>query len=139
MKHLTPTELLTGILWQDLQHGVFFGKIAEVRQAVQTGKAEVITGVLAALETYALDHFTLEEAYMLQTDYPESKGHQAEHQRFEELVLAAKSEWRAIQGKQDWREVAEDLSAFLEFWLKRHICHRDQVLAPHIQRASLPV
>lgn len=138
MKDHTPLELRTGVLWQDLQHGVFFYKINAVRQAIQTDQIEKIGKILASLESYAQDHFSLEEAYMAEGPYAEQQNHISEHRRFQELVLAARLEWQNIADKVDWREIAEDLSVFLEFWLKRHIGNRDQALVPHIHRVSHP-
>ena len=98
------------LIWQDTQHQKLFALIDALK------RPHVGTEVFTQLSDYAEQHFTLEEAYMRQLNYPNIKAHIASHNQFrEELDDMTKN-----MGSFD-ELVRESVSIFLREWLSRHV------------------
>jgi hemerythrin-like metal-binding protein len=65
---------------------------------------------------YALSHFSTEEAYMIEFDYPESQHHKEEHHVFTIRTIAYLN--RVINGDY---QISGEILEYLKQWLARHI------------------
>ena len=109
------------LIWQDQQHQVLFQLIDEI-------KAEhVDASTFQRLHEYAEQHFSLEEVYMSQLEYPDRESHVAAHNKFRTELSTM------LDGHHDYeKHLRETLSAFLSEWLKRHIYGVDKKLEEFI-------
>ncbi|MFT6031223.1 MAG: hemerythrin [Oleiphilaceae bacterium] len=64
------------LIWQDTQHQTLFELIEELKS--NTARPYIFT----KLTNFAENHFTLEEQYMRQHNYPNIDEHIAAHDRF---------------------------------------------------------
>ena len=98
------------LIWQDTQHQMLFKLIDRIKDD------PFDRGILVELHLYAEHHFSLEEAYMVELDYPGTEVHVKVHDRFrEELgsMLDMPLEMNPM--------LQESLSTFLSEWLKLHV------------------
>src|SRR3989339_1946287 len=86
-------DLEVGLLWQDHQHKRFFVIRDQLAQSSKLEDKRAFKLALLQLENYVQDHFSLEEVYMNQSDYPGSKEHFREHQLFIHKLNRAKREF----------------------------------------------
>ena len=70
------------LIWQDTQHQILF-KLIEQSRDVPFDRE-----ILVKLQLYAEHHFSLEEAYMVKLDYPQTAEHVEVHDRFREELTA---------------------------------------------------
>ncbi len=105
------------LIWQDTQHQMLFKLIDDI-------KVEPFDhNVLARLQLYAEHHFSLEETYMAELDYPDIDEHIKAHDRFrEELEAMVDSATGMNKAMQD------SLSLFLSEWLRLHVLGIDKKL-----------
>ena len=82
----------------------------------QSNSSEKVKDVLKEMTMYALSHFSTEEAYMIEFNYPEYQHHKEEHHVFTIRTIAYLD--RAING--DYR-IAGEILGYLQQWLARHI------------------
>jgi len=76
-------SLATGVDTIDKQHKELIVRVNSLLDACQQGKDKlVMTGLLNYLADYATNHFSEEEKYMLQFDYPRYEEHKEEHKKF---------------------------------------------------------
>ena len=132
-------ELEVGLLWQDHQHKRFFAIRDQLSHASKIEDQRAFKRALLQLENYIQDHFSLEETYMNQADYPGSADHFKEHQIFIHKLNRAKREFKAYL-----KELAEDgfaghnpwldLSLDLEIWFVEHIKGTDRELAEWLKQ-----
>jgi len=105
------------LVWQDTQHQMLFKLIDEIKQEPFN------PNVFEQLNLYAEHHFSLEEAYMVQLNYPRREAHITAHNRFREELAQLDSQPGTLSPA-----VRQSLSLFLEEWLKRHIFGIDKDL-----------
>ncbi len=98
------------LIWQDTQHQLLFKLIDDIRAEPFDRQ------VLQRLQLYAEHHFALEEAYMLQLDYPEREAHIVAHDRFRDEIDQMVNTPSHMNSA-----LRESLSVFLTEWLKRHV------------------
>jgi hemerythrin len=92
------------------------------------GKADVafIKTVRKAAE-YAQIHFSTEEKYMLQVEYPDFAAHKKEH---EALVAEVVNQIKAFEENRNDPRV---FAGFLKDWLMNHIAVSDKKYAPYLK------
>lgn len=113
------------LLWQDIQHQELFRMFDEMKEESFDHK------VLEQLELYATHHFSLEEAYMAELDYPQTQEHLKAHDRFREELANLTKLPQPIS-----LEVRASLAMFLEQWLKKHILAIDKELEQFVLDSS---
>ncbi len=125
----TP-DLAVGVPELDQQHQGLFKTLSDLVDAMQQarGRAE-IREVIAYLEKYGVEHFSLEETWMADTQYPGLAAHKAQHQSFVRDVAAMRAEFDA-QGVTT--ALVIDTSTKLSHWLRDHIAKVDKEMAKHI-------
>ena len=114
------------LIWQDTQHQVLFELIERIKDV------PFDPDILEQLKLYAEHHFTLEETYMVQLDYPHREAHLKAHDRFRE-ELAAMLE--TDPGEHEALQVS--LSDFLYRWLKLHVLGIDKELEDFVMRSNV--
>jgi hemerythrin len=109
------------IIWQDAQHQVLFEILDLIKEP------GVDPGVLEKLRDYIENHFSLEEKYMEQLDYPGRSEHIESHDRFRIEIN------QLLAAGDDKDPVFMDLIAtFLTEWLTRHVFGIDKELEAFI-------
>lgn len=117
-----------GIPVIDAQHKVLLELINRLSEAAEAGKARAEIGpILLELESYAKEHFALEENAFSTYGYPGAKGHIAEHQAF--IARVGDFQLAFAVGKA---QVGEEILEFLRTWLTRHITFTDRKYRPYL-------
>ncbi len=95
----------------------FFDIINKVIDAeMQDGDPNKVDEVLNEMIDYAWDHFKVEEACMLEFDYPDYKQHKEEHLSF---VLKTLYYYDRIAGGD--YQILSEVREYLKLWLVDHI------------------
>lgn len=113
------------IIWQDAQHQVLFDILDAIKQP------ESDSSVLYKLKDYTENHFSLEENYMLQLQYPGREAHVRAHDVFREEINGLLS-----GGDPHDAVFKEIISTFLTEWLKRHVFGIDKALEDFIMHSK---
>jgi len=113
------------IIWQDAQHQVLFELIEQIKQVPFDPE------ILLRLKLYAEHHFTLEETYMEQLDYPHREAHVVAHDRFREELAAMLETDPSMH-----LALQVSLSDFLYKWLKLHVLGIDKKLEDFVLKSS---
>ncbi len=114
------------IIWQDEQHQVLFELIDHLK--LPTSDKEIF----ARLESYAENHFLLEEAYMRQLSYPNAREHIDAHNRFRAELQDMKQQSASFD-----QALRESISTFLKEWLTRHVMGIDKDLERYILASQI--
>jgi hemerythrin len=77
---------------------------------------------------YARNHFSDEERYMLQADYPNLNEHRKQHDDFMATVLKAMQEFKSEH------TAPIEMARFLKQWLLNHIAVTDKKYAPYLAK-----
>jgi len=113
------------LIWQDKQHQVLF----EIIEQIKANETDI--SIFRRLCDYAENHFTVEEEYMKELDYPLIDEHIQEHNRFRAELDDM------INACQDYDEsFRKALAEFLSNWLTSHIFGIDKTLEDFILKSS---
>ena len=107
------------IIWQDTQHQVLFDVLELIKHP--DSDAEVVL----KLRDYTENHFTLEERYMEELDYPGLAEHVESHNRFRQEI-------EELMGQELDPEFRDLVATFLTEWLTRHVFGIDKQLEEFI-------
>lgn len=113
------------IIWQDSQHQLLFDLIDRIADVPFDRE------ILVQLKLYAEHHFTLEEEYMRQLDYPLAEAHLRAHSRFREELIAMME----VESSMD-EALQKSVSQFLYKWLKLHVLGIDKKLEDFVLRSK---
>ena len=118
----------TGIKTIDDQHKHFVGIINRAYTLDEKGKdKEVLGEILNELIEYARIHFSTEEGYFEDTEYPQAEEHMEKHQIM--LVKVLKFSQR-FEKKEDVSVLVKDFLIFLRDWLDDHLIKVDHKYIP---------
>jgi hemerythrin len=81
---------------------------------------------------YALKHFSTEEVYMIEFDYPEFQHHKEEHHDFSIRTIAYLD--RVINGDY---QIANEILEYLKKWLVNHIQVSDKKHTDYFKKNGL--
>lgn len=109
------------IIWQDAQHRVLFEILDLVKSSEEGSK------VLFRLRDYTENHFSLEERYMEELDYPGLEAHTQAHNSFRSEINQLLE-----QGVEPDAAFRDLIATFLTEWLKRHVFGIDKELEAFI-------
>ena len=114
----------------DRQHASLFDAVNRLHDAMRAGNSRQEQGeILGFLRAYTIEHFETEEAYMLETAYPELATHKARH---DELVQQVNDlEMKYAAGSMTLSIMTMH---FLKDWLAKHISEEDRKLVRHIRQ-----
>jgi len=120
-------DCLTGIAQIDDEHRYLFELLNKAYILATTDYHndyyQQLKELLSKLDQYAEEHFTHEEAHMLQLRDPELILQRSQHAFFREKILAL--DFENIDEAEDQQRVLADLVSFLAKWLYRHILSSD--------------
>lgn len=88
-----------------------------------------VQNALAFLNEYAKEHFTYEEKYMKENDYPELESHKKQHENFVRNYLKFKNDFD--NGASSEKLILE-IEKFLGEWWIEHIGHEDKKYSVYI-------
>lgn len=126
----------------DEQHKTLLDQIKKLKEDISGGRElQVLRDTLSFLNTYIEKHFSYEEKYMKEHDYPNLEKHKKIHDSFEEYFHKFDEEFRSgyLSGKSIAnlsRKMGEKVQKFLGEWLMNHILKEDHKYAEHIQSQS---
>ncbi len=106
----------------DEEHKVLINLINELHDAMMKGKSkDVIENIINELVTYTKKHFSTEEKYFKQYEYPDEKSHINQHNLFVEKV-------KDFQEKHTTGGafLSIEIMEFLKDWLTNHIIGTDK-------------
>jgi hemerythrin len=125
-------EFGTGQETVDKHHQVLFdtvnhleGLLAQTNYTRQ--EMEFVLSILDLLESYAQEHFKLEEECMERVKCPVHENNQNAHRQFLVAIQDCQQKCK-VHGFR--REVLKDLHQFMHDWLKQHIMQIDTQLKP---------
>lgn len=106
----------------DDQHKKFIDAINRFQAAVDSGEAsQEFAKLLDFLISYSEFHFKTEEDYFAKFGFEEADSHKEQHLAFIEIVKAYQARFEA-----DDLIVPEEVSTFLNNWLREHILSSDK-------------
>lgn len=82
---------------------------------------ELISSLVKGMKTYTIMHFTTEERYMKQFNYPKYEQHKKEHDAF--ISKVNDLEQKLKSGKAI---LSFEITNFLKDWIKKHIQEEDK-------------
>ena len=91
-----------------------------------------ISKLLKQLTVYTLKHFSTEESYMVEFNYPEFQYHKEEHHDFSNKVIEYCN--RVIEGDC---HVANEILEYLKTWLVKHFQEADKKSTEHFNKNEL--
>ncbi len=107
-----------------------------INQAIATkehnGNPEELKEVLHRITRYAITHFSTEENYMIEFNYPEYQYHKEEHHDFSKKVIEYCE--RVTDGDS---QLADEIPEYLKQWLVNHIQVTDQKYIDCFKRNGL--
>ena len=112
------------LIWQDAQHQELFHTLDLIKRPGSDGN------VLFKLKDYTENHFSLEERYMVELDYPGRDAHIRAHNLFRIEIV------QLIECRQPDALVRELMATYLTEWLKRHVFGIDKELEDFILRSG---
>ncbi len=129
----TP-DLATGIDLIDEQHRGLYAAVAQLHEAMRSGRVGDLSATVDFLERYAVEHFAAEEATMEEAAYPGLTEHRAEHAAFVTAFLAHKARLAPVPSVS----AVVELSQWLGSWLKDHVRRTDGAMARHLRAVRRP-
>jgi hemerythrin len=118
----------TGIKTIDDQHKHFVGIVNKTFLLnSQDKKKEILEKILNELMEYARIHFSTEEGYFEDTDYPEADSHKEKHQILLGKVINFSKRFEA---KEEVNKIVEEFLIFLRGWLDDHLVQVDHKYVP---------
>ncbi len=115
--------LLIGNQAVDAQHK----RLVEMIQSIPEFSSSRDEKVLLETLEYATAHFSDEETYMRELDYPELKAHANKHKTLTRMLMAY---------AKDYEKGKTDLYAFKQFmfrWVREHIMDEDKKISAYSQ------
>lgn len=114
-------NLSVGVGEMDEQHKKLIKMINDLHDAMKSGKGKEATiKVITELTNYTQTHFSKEEKYMAQFNYPDLDKQKAAHSAFIRKLNDIK------KSVQDGQNVTIDFMKFLNSWLTEHIVGMDK-------------
>ena len=115
----------------DSLHQMLVDMINDLHDQLQGGRErQGLTDAVQGLKAYADYHFAEEERLMLRHGFPELEPHRLAHLEFQEQVEA----FTAAILREQYKETALKVLAFLTGWLSRHIQRDDRVFVEFAAR-----
>ena len=116
----------------DKQHQALLKMINRLHQASLSGdwskEIVTLTDVLLGLIAYLEYHFSTEERYMIDAEYPEYDAHRNEHSNFVQEVADFTDAF-----KNGTQGLSEEMLTFLKDWYLDHVTHTDKKFGAYIK------
>jgi hemerythrin len=118
-------SLKLGIAVVDRQHETLVAIINRLHAATMEGRGtDVISEIMDELIIYTATHFSMEEKYFAQFDYPDAEEHKREHDALIEKVSAFASDFEKTL-RSSRSALAKELLQFLQIWWRYHMMETD--------------
>ncbi len=118
-------KLSSKLIWQEKQHRQLFKIIDEVQHTH-------FTDLFLRLSAYIEQHFSMEEEYMKQTNFPDTEKHTQEHRNFSDRVLSFISHQEILDD-----EFRISIHNYLLEWLEIHVHGIDKDLEEHVLKSDV--
>lgn len=106
----------------DEQHKKLFEMINDFYDNInKRSNNELVLKLVKGMKTYTLMHFSTEERYMKQYEYPNYEQHKKEHEAFIDKVNALEEKL-----KKESIVITFEITNFLKDWIKKHIQNTDK-------------
>ncbi|MGD6933627.1 MAG: bacteriohemerythrin [Candidatus Bathyarchaeia archaeon] len=106
----------------DAQHKMLLKHLNDLADAMSQGKAkDALMPILSQLVAYTQMHFSTEEKYMQQWNFPQYEAHKNEHNAFVDQVAQFQKDFQA--GKA---ALSVQVLKFLKDWVANHIKETDK-------------
>jgi hemerythrin len=126
----TPS-LAIGVAEIDEQHRTLFERVRRLDAAMEAKeKYSQLESFFAFLRSYALSHFSAEEALMRKVSYPQLAEHVQEHTEFSQGLRSLEPQW---ESEVDSTATMVALLAFMERWLTEHVKGSDQRIGEYMR------
>jgi hemerythrin len=117
--------LKLGVAVVDRQHERLVGIINRLHEATLEGRgANVIGEIMDELIVYTATHFSMEEKYFAQFDYPDAEEHKREHDALIAKVSAFADDFQKAEHSSE-SALAAELLQFLQIWWRYHMMETD--------------
>ena len=93
---------------------------------------EALIKIFEHLHNYTIEHFSAEEKYMIEYNYPEYDIQKKEHKFFIDKIKSFKEDW--INNK---KTLSIDVSIFLKEWLLKHILVEDKKYSTYFKNKGI--
>ncbi len=123
-------EYFTGVDFIDTEHARLFELAQETYDLLQDTfqyKTDQIIALVSELIDYTRTHFSHEEAYQKEIQYPYIKEHAAQHRQFEDSLMQIDLD-NLSDDFDEQNETIENILNFLINWLVNHILKVDMLL-----------
>ncbi len=121
--------LATGIEEIDQQHKNIYAKVGEILSLDTTDDRAIKEG-FSFLVSYVSEHFSIEEAAMINAHYSGFKEHRQKHTY---LVNQIYDISLALQKKTVDNETLDSIKLLVIEWLAKHIDEDDRAMAEHLK------
>lgn len=130
-------DLETGVELIDRQHWEIFERINAFYIQYRSGESKkAATQCLRFLRNYILYHFQAEEAFQVESHYPDYRIHQAAHKW---LGGQVKFYSVRLEADQYGKELMDEFYEFLLEWVTQHIQEEDKKFAAYYRDFKGPV
>lgn len=119
------TALAIGVAELDAQHEELFRRLDRMLDAMLVHDRSEAVRLLAFLRSYVRDHFATEERLMREAAYPETRSHEAEHERFRGTIADLT---RTLDTDGASAHLVLRLERELTTWVRDHIYSTDLAL-----------
>jgi hemerythrin len=117
----------------DEQHRQLVVMLNELYDAmVERRSADGVKRVVDRMNHYAKEHFSLEERYMVHTDYADYADHKAQHAEF-----VCKTRDLQVRLSDSRQVLSIEIVNYLREWLTNHILRTDQRLAVFLNERGI--
>jgi hemerythrin len=117
--------LKLGVAVVDRQHERLVGIINRLHEATLEGRgADVIGEIMDELIVYTATHFSMEEKYFAQFEYPDAEEHKREHDALIAKVSALADDFEKAEHSSK-SALAAELLQFLQIWWRYHMMETD--------------
>jgi hemerythrin len=121
-------NLKTGVILIDIQHQLLFDTINKFDEA--KNNKQDFWEVLVSLQKYVTEHFSTEEWFMKDSNYPDYESHKVCHDKF--IQDYEKLLDQIIQSR-DIMHLADPMIIFVENWITSHYTNEDVKMAAHLK------
>jgi len=130
-------KLSVGIKLIDEQHKSLIKRLNDVSSAIETGQGErEITKTLEFLAEYADFHFSTEEKYMMENNFPGLEAQKAKHQEFMDTLSNLEQDF---EEEGSTSALSNAINNFLFTWLTNHIQGLDQLFGEFLSQRGVMI
>jgi len=125
----------TDIKTIDDQHKHFVGIVNRAFALDEKGKDKKVLGkILDELVEYVRIHFSIEEGYFEDTEYPQTEEHMEKHQVLLSKVLKFS---QRFEREEEVSDLVKDFLVFLKDWLDTHLVKVDHKYIPWLKEHGI--